>query len=90
MNPTPAATMNAFQRQFQVFLASYRRDLSTTQEHLLMACVQVLHPNDRESFVQLVMLTQTLADPNARRSEMNDRLKALQQSPCAPLLSALF
>jgi hypothetical protein len=75
--------------QFARFLALYRNDLTRHQTDVLMASASSLIPSDWEGFVGLVLIVQTLADPNARRRELLERTSALRTRQCADLLVSL-
>jgi len=67
-------------------LHAYRKELSTRQIEVLLACTRALPPGDWEGIVELVLLTQTLARPDTRRSDLQARMHALRTRPVSHLL----
>jgi len=76
-------------KEFAGVLDTYRKDLSSKQYEVLMTCARALPPWDWEGIVELVLLAQTLARPDTRRSDLTARTRTLRTRPFAHLLVTL-
>ena len=76
-------------KRFAGVLATYRSDLTDGQIDVLMECARSLPTWDWEGFVDLVLLTQTLARPDVRPRDLSERTHTPRLRPYVHLLVSL-